>query len=159
MVPHSSLMNNPQMQQILKYTQMLLAHMAVVDTFKASAFNTTGSHTKSSQNACRSHGKNSLLSLLQPSHGITPGVKSVSHYYCDNLTIINSREGKLSKHLGIMSLLCIHYLLLVPSCTTGTVTANTNPCDSKRASNAHLQDLMSLAPASSMQATYSSGVK
>ena len=39
------------------------------------------------------------------------------------------------------------------------MTANTNPWDSNRALNAQLQDLMSLALASSTQATYSSGVK
>ena len=43
--------------------------------------------------------------------------------------------------------------------TTGTASANTNPWDSKRVLNAQLQDLMSLALASSTQSTYSSAVK
>ena len=49
--------------------------------------------------------------------------------------------------------------MFLSSRTTGTATANTNPRDSKRALNAQLQDLLSLALASSTQATYSSAVK
>ena len=49
--------------------------------------------------------------------------------------------------------------MFLSSRTTGAATANTNPWDSKRALNAQLQDLMSLALASATQTTYSSGVK
>ena len=102
-----NLLNNPQMQWTWNYTQMLLAYMDVVRTFKGSGFTMTGNHISSFQKMCLSNGNNSLQLPLQPSLGS----KSASiRLYCDNLMIVNLWEGKSSKHPRVMSLLRMLFL-------------------------------------------------
>ena len=88
---------------------MLLAHMDVVHTFKGSGFTMTGTHISSFQNVSIQWQELFAIVAAALTWGHTWRQKCI-RFYCDNLVIVNSWEGKSSKHPRIMSLL--HTLIL-----------------------------------------------
>ena len=183
MVRHNSLTNNLLTQQTWNYTHASGRHRWGA-YFQGKWFHHEWQPHQQLSKHSLSNGTNFLQSLPQPSLGVTTGSKSVSKFYCDNLAIVNSWEGKSSKHPRIMSLLCT--LFLTAAKNNFTISLKHLPGEANKIAdalsrkqftrffrvapqaqqlptpthgNAQLQDLMSLALASSTQATYSSGVK